>query len=533
MMAASRARQYLCKSNFTKNGLFFTSCVSLTVIFAVVMFWILISKFSSPMQIIYIDTENRSYFSTGKHFLSITLDTIVIAINFKGFNMTDPKLIQMVKYLSPAYIRFGGNLSDKLRFIPEDICCDPKVVQFFMKYSNSLQWNYLVTPNFTMTSSQWLKLARFAEEVQLEPIFGLNALLRFDNGSWDYSNAYNLIQFSQKNNIWVHWELGNEPNSFEHKFDMVVNASQLGKDFVHLRKILNEFPLYRNSLLFGPDVTRPLTNHKESQKYLIKFLENGGNAVNAITWHQYYLNGKTAQVKDFLNPSTFNLLKDQINKVIKIVNSSSVAGSPIWLGETSSAYGNGAPNLSNAFVGSFLWIDKLGLAAKMGIATVMRQSIFNGYYALLDKNYNPNPDWWVSILYKTLVGSSVVPYYTATTSKVRLYVHCTKKSFLDGMLPSITIFGINLDIYTAKLRIEGIVPAESMENLMIYTYELTCDQIITSKGIRLNGDVLKMLPNNMLPIFMPKLQYIKAFVTMPPLSITFWVIPTSKVKACM
>lgn len=60
-------------------------------------------------------------------------------------------------------------------------------------------------------------------------------------------------------------------------------------------------------------------------------------------------------------------------------------------GETSSAYGGGAPNLSNAFIGSFIWVDKLGLSAKMGIKVVVRQSIFKGYYALLDDDYNPNP----------------------------------------------------------------------------------------------------------------------------------------------
>lgn len=518
-------------ADLNKKGLFLTICSSVAALFTFV-FWIYISINSGPIQILYIERDSPSPFTTHKHFVSIALDSIVIAENFHKFNMNDSKLIQMVKYLAPAYIRFGGNLADKLRFSPDDIDNNSEVTEFYLKYSLQ-EVNYLLAPNFTMTGSQWLNLLNFTQVTCLVPIFDLNALIRFENGTWDYRNAYSLINFSHKHNIFINWELGNEPNSFKHKFNEAVNASQLGEDFIFLRQMLNQFPLYQNSLLLGPDVTRPISNHKESQLYLRDFLKKGGNAISAVTWHQYYLNGRSACQKDFLNPSTFELLEDQISRTTEIVNASHVPKLPIWLGETSSAYGGGAPHLSNTFIGSFLWIDKLGLAAKMGISVVIRQSIFKGYYSLLDENYDPNPDWWVTILYKSLVDKNTVPFHTASTSKLRLYVHCTKKSFLNGLLPSITVFGINLDSYFGKLRIEGIVPVHSNALLMAYTYELTYDKKITSKGIRLNGELLKMLPNSELPVFVPKLQTINSFVTIPPLSVVFWVIPTSNVKACL
>lgn len=77
-----------------------------------------------------------------------------------------------------------------------------------------------------------------------------------------------------------------EPNSFKHVFNYEVNATQLGKDFVQLRNILYKYPLYNESLLVGPDVTRPRPENTESEKYLKEFLISDGKVVDVISWHQ-------------------------------------------------------------------------------------------------------------------------------------------------------------------------------------------------------------------------------------------------------
>lgn len=40
-------------------------------------------------------------------------------------------------------------------------------------------------------------------------LFDLNTLIRFDNGSWNFLNAETLIEFSDKHNLTIIWELGN------------------------------------------------------------------------------------------------------------------------------------------------------------------------------------------------------------------------------------------------------------------------------------------------------------------------------------
>lgn len=47
--------------------------------------------------------------------------------------------------------------------------------------------------------------------------------------------------------------------------------------------------------------------------------------------------------------------------------------------------------MSNRFLGTFLWLDKLGLGAKLGLDVIIRQTIYVDNYALLDPDYVPNP----------------------------------------------------------------------------------------------------------------------------------------------
>lgn len=77
-----------------------------------------------------------------------------------------------------------------------------------------------------------------------------------------------------------------EPNAFRHVFNYEVNATQMAKDFKSLREMLNKYPRYKKSLLVGPDTTRPLPRHQESEKYLQTFLQSAGEVVDAVTWHQ-------------------------------------------------------------------------------------------------------------------------------------------------------------------------------------------------------------------------------------------------------
>lgn len=88
-----------------------------------------------------------------------------------------------------------------------------------------------------------------------------------------------------------------------------------------------------------------------------------------------------------------------MDSLINIVKGAAAAGfSPVWLGETSSAYNGGGKNLSNTFLAGYLWLDKLGVSALYGLDAVLRQEIYGTYqigdvssYSLINMDMRPAP----------------------------------------------------------------------------------------------------------------------------------------------
>ena len=112
-----------------------------------------------------------------------------------------------------------------------------------------------------------------------------------------------------------------EPNSFKHVFNREISGTQLAEDYKTLRKILNEGG-YKSSSIFGPEANHIGDRIHNGVKYAEEFLENSGNSVDFLTWHQYYLNGREAIVEDFINVTVFNFLPEEINTFDKMLKNS-------------------------------------------------------------------------------------------------------------------------------------------------------------------------------------------------------------------
>ncbi|CAM2117932.1 unnamed protein product [Caretta caretta] len=293
------------------------------------------------------------------------------------------------------------------------------------RLDSSLASQYRAELAYDLVERSLDKLYNFADCSGLHLIFALNALRRNPNNSWNSSNALSLLKYSASKKYNISWELGNEPNNYRTLTGRTVNGSQLGKDYIQLKSLLQLIRTYTRASLYGPNIGRP---RKNVIALLEGFMKVAGRTVDAVTWQHYYIDGRVAKVTDFLKTRLLDTLSDQIRKIQKVrscqwpgsddlhpapkgrddglllflfyeqVVNTYAPGKKIWLEGIGATSAGGMNNLSDSYAAGFLWLNTLGMLANQGIEVVMRRSFFDhGHNHLVDQNFNPLPETLVNV----------------------------------------------------------------------------------------------------------------------------------------
>ncbi|NXK47766.1 HPSE2 protein, partial [Chauna torquata] len=391
--------------------------------------------------------------------------------------------------------------------------------------------------NLTLTARSLDKLYNFADCSGLHLIFALNALRRNPNNSWNSSNALSLLKYSASKKYNISWELGNEPNNYRTLIGRSVNGSQLGKDYIQLRSLLQLIRTYSRANLYGPNIGRP---RKNVIALLEGFMKVAGSTVDAVTWQHYYIDGRVAKVTDFLKTRLLDTLSDQIRKIQKVVNMYT-PGKKIWLEGIGATSAGGMNNLSDSYAAGFLWLNTLGLLASQGIDVVVRQSFLDhGHNHLVDQNFNPLPDYWLSLLYKRLIGPKVLAIHVAglqrkprpgrvIRDKLRIYAHCTSYHNHNYVRGSITLYIINLHRSRKKIKLAGTLRDKIVHQYLLQPYG---KDGLHSKSVQLNGQPLAMVDDGTLPELKPRPLRAGRTLVIPPLTMSFYVVKNVNALAC-
>uniref|UniRef100_A0A671XGA3 Heparanase n=1 Tax=Sparus aurata TaxID=8175 RepID=A0A671XGA3_SPAAU len=485
-----------------------------------------------------------------RRFLSVTIDASLASEEKFMYLLSSPKIRTLAGALSPAFVRFGGTRQDFMVFVPrrpgpgsgeaaEPSCAEldlPSWLEEKLKADWTQQKLILLREDLQrkyrrvkFTESTVDLLHSFSSCSGMDLIFGLNALLRTADNTWNSSNARSLLQYCESKQYRMSWELGNEPNSYEKKAGIRVDGYQLGQDFTRLREMMSESKLYRDAGLFGPDVGQPRDHRVDILEGVMILIR----CVHVLSSASYYVNGRDTSLEDFLDPEVLDTLALKTGEVLQKVQLAS-PGKPVWLGETSSAYGGGAVGLSDTFVAGFMWLDKLGLAARLGLDVVMRQVfIGSGSYHLVDDNLDPLPDYWLSVLYKRLVGPEVLKVEAspsvARSKRVRLYLHCANRNRYGS--GAVTLMAMNLSKKPARISIHALVSSGTVEAFVLES-EQPGEDGLYSRSVRLNGVVLKMLDDKTLPdlngLRLPPSEHLQ----LPAYSLAFFVLTDARAAGC-
>ena len=346
-------------------------------------------------------------------------------------------------------------------------------------------------------------------------LYDLNIELRY-GPQWDSTNARSLMKYliSKEYHNDVHFELGNEPPY--HKFSTAAfNATgeRLAKDFLILKRVLGEFNEFRNCKLVGMDGETPRdgTYTGDSAKVMKDFVKYIKHNISAITAHHYYFHGPPATLDQFYNITWFKYFETTLGLMRESLYEAAGGPVDIWIGETADSNSGGTPKITDSYASGFLWLDKLGIAAQNEIKLVARQSFYSTTsYNLLNLEFYPNPDYWLSYVFKQLVGTRVLQ--TSVTSQyrglsrnatsvsnglLRVYAHCA--SHRSGYpLGSITLVVVNIN--TGKQSACLDLNSEQFHNYNASLYLMTPeDNNLVSRNVQLNGKTLKMVDEYTLP----------------------------------
>ncbi len=437
----------------------------------------------------------------------------------RPFDFDRPGLRTLAAALAPAYLRVGGTEADVVYY---DMGETPRA-EAPKPYE------------LVLTRDRWDAMQSFAHDAGYDLVFTVNAGTgpRDASGRWSPDNAQSLLEYTRAAGYRVPvWELGNEVDAYW--------ATQGPLHQVSARQYADDLALFGGRVraampgakVAGPGAFyAPVLGEAASvfSDFMGDYLKAGAGGADIVTWHFYPQQSRRCAVATrrasptrLLDPLALDEAARWSDRVARQA-AAFAPGAETWLDETGNAQCGGEPGVSDRFVGSLWWVDELGLAARHGQRVVVRQTLAGSNYGLVDDDHlAPNPDYWASVLWKRLMGTTVLGVQASgEDAYVRAYAQCT-----PGQSGSVSLVAVNLHPdRPARIRVDG-ADAHGARLYRMTAPSLTGTEAdLNGKALRFDGD----LP----PIEPAEDGAPGGFVELPAASYAFVVLPEAAAPACL
>lgn len=354
-----------------------------------------------------------------ERFLSFSIDISVLAGGFwwegamgsrRGLgrlrvpplNLNHKKLDTLTHALGPAYLRIGGSEADKIHYFSAPTG---------------------ITDALILHPNTWDQLHNFKRRHGLDLVFTVKYGLfqRSQHGNWQDDEVAQLLEYSAQRNQTIEiCELGNELNAYWafHGLASQPRANHLAIDYHNfidsVKKTFPECRIMGPGSAYWPKLGETIKPFSNITKRFLEACQHQGTQLDIVDWHYYPFQSmrspirtRTARLRSMIKPEALNDFS-RYSMQLKAWRDEYFPHAELWTGETGSAQCGGQPKLSDRFISCFWWADQLGLAAKIGQSVVIRQSLVGGDYGMIDRlTLKPRPDYWLSWLWKQLMGQQV------------------------------------------------------------------------------------------------------------------------------
>ena len=253
-------------------------------------------------------------------------------------------------------------------------------------------------------------------------------------------------------------------------------------------------------------------------------LAASGPGVDAFSYHHYggsslrcaAMGPQTQTTADAALSEQWLAKTDQTLAFYRGLRDKFEPGKPFWNTETADAACGGNP-WANTFLDSFRYLDQLGRLAKQDVKVVAHNTLVASDYGLLEENtFTPKPNYWAALLWRRLMGTTVLESGVPIQAGLHVYAHC-----LRGTPGGVALLAINND-RTASRTLTVPAPGER--------YTLSSSNL-ESRSVQLNGTAIALGGNDDLPP-LGAVPSAAGNLTFAPATITFLALPGAGNSAC-
>ena len=429
------------------------------------------------------------------------MDPAMVAYR-KPIDLSDPRLRKLAAALGPAYLRVSGTWANATYF--DD------------------RGDHATSPpkgfGGVLTRQQWTRVVDFARAVDAKLVTSFEAVAetRDVSGVWTPTQAGKLIAFTHAiGGSIAAAEFINEPDLARNGAPDRYDAAGFARDIAAVRSFLRQAS--PQTILLGPGtISGEGTNGALSPD---KLLAASSSMFDAISYHHY---GAPSQRCTRQAPREETALSDdwmsdaeRAEAFYAGLRDKYAPGKALWITETADASCGGNPR-DASFLDSFRYLDQLGRMAQRGVQVVMHNTLAASDYGLLDeRDFTPRPNYWAALLWRKLMGTTVLDPGVSASPQLHLYAHC-----LRGQQGGVALLAINKDRTHAQSL--GLSTSASR-------YTLTAADLTTT-NTKLNGRDLRLDAHGELPSL--RGEPVAGPLDLPPASISFLAVAGAGNPAC-